>query len=221
MEKYLPVLRSSKLFDGIADKEILTMLSCMNSYVRSYGKYEYIYKASERIYESSIVLEGKVCLISEDYMGNRNILSEITPGEMFGEVFACMDMKPMTVNAVSEEPSRVLFLSIRRMSNICGNAHGYHNRLIQNLLYILADKNLKLTERMKHTSKRTIRQKVLSYLSDRYHVTGSAYFDIPFNRQQLDDYLSVDRSALSAELCKMRDEGVLEFSRNRFHLLIK
>lgn len=219
MEQYLPVIRQSQIFHGLSDSEILSVLHCTNSYVRNYGKNDFITDSNYRVSEISIVLQGHVCLITEDYAGNRNIISRLSPGQLFGEAFACLGIKPVTVSAVADDKCSILFLNIKRLTTVCENAHSFHNQIIQNLLYILSSKNLDLTDRIKHTSKRTIRYKLLSYLSDQYHLSDSEYFEIPFSRQQLADYLSVDRSALSAELCKMRNEGILEFNRNKFHFL--
>lgn len=219
MEQYLPVIRSSQIFNGLGDDEILSVLRCTNSYIRNYSKGDFITDSNYRISEISIILSGHVCLITEDYEGNRNIISKLSPGQLFGETFACLGIKPVTISAVADDKCRILFLNIKRLTTVCENAHAFHNQIIQNLLYILSAKNLALTDRIKHTSKRTIRYKLLSYLSDQYHLADSEYFEIPFSRQQLADYLSLDRSALSAELCKMRDEGILEFNRNKFHFL--
>ena len=172
----------------------------------------------ERIENVAMLLEGSVHIQKEDYWGNLSILSEISAGEMFGEVYACLGSDEILNDAVAVKQSRVLFLNMKRILTMCPSACQFHGRLIRNLLSVLAVKNKVLTQKLEHMSKRTTREKLLSYLSEQSQRAGSPEFDIPFNRQQMADYLSVDRSAMSAELGRMRDEGLLAFERNHFRL---
>ena len=145
-------------------------------------------------------------------------MGEISPGEVFGEVYAWLGSE-MHNDAVAIQPSTGLFLNTNRILTVCTSACRYHTRLIQNLLSVIASKNLFLTQKLEHMSQRSTREKLLSYLSEQAQRVGKESFDIPFNRQQLADFLSVDRSAMSNELSKMRKEGLLEFERNHFVLL--
>lgn len=218
MKKYLSLLKNSKLFQGISENELLFMLNCLSAVTRSYQKGEYIFTRGERIDSVALLLEGCIHIQKEDYWGNLSILSEISEGEIFGEVYACLGNEEMLHNAVAVKPSEVLFLDVKRILTMCPSACQFHGRLIRNLLSALALKNKMLTQKLEHMSKRTTREKLLSYLSEQSQRAGSPAFDIPFNRQQLADFLSVDRSAMSAELCRMRDEGILTFDRNHFVL---
>lgn len=215
---YLHCLEKTKLFEGISETEIESVLGCLSPSVRSYQKGEYIFQRGERITSLAVLLEGSVHIQKEDYWGNLSILKEISEGELFGEVYACLGDEEILYNAVAVKPGTVLFLNIGRVLTVCPSACRFHSRLIQNLLSAIAWKNKALTRKLDHMSRRTTREKLRSYLSEQSLLAGSPSFRIPFNRQQLADFLSVDRSAMSNELCKMRDEGILEFNRNHFVL---
>lgn len=218
MENYTVLLKNSKLFQGIAKEEILDMLQCLSASKRSYQKGECVFCRGERITSVAMLLEGCIHIQKEDYWGNLSILSEIAPGDLFGEVYACLDDEEMQNNAVAVRESQVLFLDVKRILTMCPSACPFHERLIRNLLSVMAAKNKTLAQKLEHMSQRTMREKLLSYLSEQSLRVGSPSFDIPFNRQQLADFLSVDRSAMSSALCKMRDEGILDFDKNHFEL---
>jgi CRP-like cAMP-binding protein len=218
MKKYLNLLKHTKLFYGITEAEIASMLKCLSAAKHYYQKGEYIFSRGEHISVLAILLEGCIHIQKEDYWGNLSILNEISEGELFGEVYACLGNDEILYNAVAVKQSIVLFLDIGRVLTMCPSACRFHGRLIQNLLSVLASKNKILTQKLEHMSQRTTREKLLSYLSEQSLRAGGPSFEIPFNRQQLADFLSVDRSAMSNELCKMRDEGILLFDKNRFVL---
>ena len=218
MEKYLPLLKNAGLFQGIAETEIQDMLKCLSASKCIYQKGEYIFRRGEPITAVAMLLEGCVHIQKEDYWGNLSILSEISEGELFGEVYACLGGDEILNHAVAVKQSAVLFMDINRILTVCPSACRFHERLVRNLLSVIALKNKMLTQKLEHMSKRTTREKLLSYLSEQSLKCGCTSFDIPFNRQQLADFLSVDRSAMSGELCKMRDEGILVFHRNHFVL---
>lgn len=219
MKKYLPLLKRSELFHNIAEEEIESMLSCLMAEKKSYQKGECIFRQGEQIPALALLLEGNVHIQKEDYWGNLSILNEIVEGEVFGEVYACLGKEEILHNAIAVKESAVLLLNIHKILTVCPSACPFHGQLIQNLLTVMASKNKVLTQKLEHMSKRTTREKLLSYLSEQTIKAGSSSFDISFNRQQLADYLSVDRSAMSNELCKMRDEGMLSFHKNHFELL--
>lgn len=218
MQEYLNILKQSKLFDQLSEPEILDAIACLDATVKSFAKDEVIFRQGEPVFEIALLLEGCIHIQKEDYWGNLSILSEIHTGDLFGEVYACLDNANMLNNAVAVRPSKVLFISISRILTPSSCACQSHEQLIHNLLTVLASKNRVLARKLEHMSQRTTREKLLSYLSEQSLRAKSASFDIPFNRQQLADYLSVDRSAMSAELGRMRDEGLLNFHRNHFEL---
>lgn len=218
MKEYINILSTSPLFAGIDKNNLESMLKCLSARKTSFAKEEYILSAGDDIKDVGIVLSGSVNIIKEDFWGNRAILAKIQPGQMFGEAFAFAKIQKLPVSAVAAEKSEILFVDFGKIATTCSSACIFHTQLIQNILKILAHKNIMLTQKLEHIVKRTTREKLLSYLSEQAMIAGSNTFSIPFNRQELADYLSVDRSAMSNELCKLRDEGILEFYKNNFKL---
>ncbi len=218
MEKYLPVLRLSPLFRGLDGAQILSVLGCLHARLRTYRKDETILTEGEPVQAFGLVLEGGALLTQQDFWGNRNIIAGIEPGEVFAESYACTAGAPLAVSVVARERTTALHLNAASVLTACASACKHHSALIRNLVGMLAAKNLRMNEKLSHMGQRSTREKLLSFLSAESRRTGRAAFDIPFDRQQLADYLSVDRSAMSAELCRLRDEGVLAFHKNHFAL---
>jgi CRP-like cAMP-binding protein len=172
------------------------------------------------LFASFIVdLSGQVQIVLEDFYGNRSILAQIGKGNLFGESFAFAENESLPVFVIAAAESKLLFLDCRRLASPCANSCAYHRQLIQNMLKILALKNISLTQKIELVSKKTIREKLLAYLSAEAQKAGKSSFSIPFDRQGLADYLSVDRSAMSAVLSKLRNEGIINFNKNKFELL--
>lgn len=218
MEIDYKLIKRTALFDGIDETEIAAMLDCLSATTKNYKKDRIIYRIGDITTLVGAVLSGRAYAIKEDFWGNRSILSEIGVGQLFGETYAAIPSAPLEVSVVAAEACEVLFLDIRRILTTCSSSCEFHARLIRNLLAVTSRKNLLLTRKLEYMSQRTTREKLLSYLSAESQRQRSSSFEIPFNRQQLADYLSVDRSAMSNELCKLRDEGVLSFEKNRFVL---
>lgn len=208
-----------KLFQGIQEKELQGMLKCLCAVQREYEKGEVIFRIGEHLSSVALLLKGSVHIQKEDYWGNLSILNEISAGEVFGEAYAVPGSDVVVYDAVAVCPCTVLFLDFRRILITCSSACRFHTQLIQNYFVILAEKNRILTQKIDHMSQRSTREKILSYLSEQSLRAGSSSFYIPFNRQQMADYLAIDRSAMSNELSKMRKEGILEFEKNHFVLL--
>ena len=164
------------------------------------------------------MLAGSTLIVQEDIWGNRNLLSKTGPGQTFAEVFACAPGAVLNVSVEAESAVTVMFLHIRRVLSVCPSACSHHSRIIRNLLGELAEKNLRLNEKLTHMGQRTTRAKLMSYFSAEAQRRSVYEFDIPFSRQQLADYLGVERSGLSVELGKMRDEGLLDFHKSHFLL---
>lgn len=165
-----------------------------------------------------MMLSGTALIIQEDFWGKRTIISEVLPGTIFAETYACIPTLPIEMSVISDSECDVLFLDFNKILHVCTSSCTFHTRLIQNFLSSIARRNMVLTKKMQHMSKKTIREKLLSYLSAESLKSNSSTFDIPFNRQQLADYLSIDRSALSNELSKLQEEGILTYKKNRFTL---
>ena len=158
-------------------------------------------------------------ILREDYYGNRSILSVIHPAQLFAEVFVCAGLESMPVSVIAASDCRIMLLDCRKVLTTCQNSCVFHNRLIRNLLHIMAAKNLMLNQKLELTSRRTTREKLMTYLTQEAKHAGSNCFTIPFDRQQLADYLGVDRSAMSTELGKLKKEGRLDFHKSSFKLL--
>ncbi|MCI5902284.1 MAG: Crp/Fnr family transcriptional regulator [Blautia sp.] len=218
MKKYLDLFMHTDLFRGITESELTAMLNCLSAEQRIYQKGEAVFRRGEHIASVAMLLKGCIHIQKEDFWGNLSILSVISEGDVFGEVYACLGNEEIINNAVAVRQSEVLFLDINRIITMCPSGCQFHGRLIRNLLSVIATKNKILTQKLEHMSRRTTREKLLSYLSEQSLRAGTPSFEIPLNRQQLADYLAVDRSAMSNELCKMRDEGILMFEKNRFIL---
>lgn len=221
MKKYLDVLAKASIFENIEHNQILSMLDCLSGYKRQYKKNAVIYDMGENIQSVGILLEGKIHIVSEDYNGNRNILSHIGIGEVFGESYACSRTNKNLHLVLAADDSTVLFIDLKRIVKVCSSACIFHTRLIDNLLRLISDKNIILNQKNEILTRRTIREKILLYLSRQSKRSGGNSFTIPFTRNELAEYLSVDRSALSRELSRMRDQGILNYNKNRFTLYHK
>lgn len=211
-------LSKTALFRGVTPQEVEGVLSCLGAKQHCFAKGEMICRTGDVVTCLGMVLSGSVLIESNDLWGNTTVLDSVEPGRIFAETYACALGEPLMVDVVAAEPTEVLFLNIDRVLKVCSNTCDYHNRLIRNLLSISAQKNLNLSRKIFHTAPKSIRGRLLSYLSDQAVQNGSSSFTIPFNRQQLADYLNVDRSALSNELSKMQKEGLLRVKRNDFEL---
>ena len=218
MEKYLPVLKRTRLFSGVGEEELPAMLNCLGAVVRSYRKGEYVFRSGEHVGSITILVEGRLLIQKDDYWGNRSIVNAVEPGELFGEAYAAPDSGALRNDVLAAEDSAAVFFDIHRVLTVCPSACRFHTLTVQNLFYAISEKNRKLVSKLDITSKRTTREKLLSYLSEEAKRQNASAFEIPFNRQQLADFLSVDRSAMSNELCKLRDAGLLSFERSRFTL---
>lgn len=211
-------IRTSRIFSGIAEEELEPMLRCLDAKTVRFSKGAYILRSGDTVESLGLMVSGTAFVIQEDFWGNRNILSFIEQGQCFGETFACAPGAILNVDVVTQSQATVLFLNVKRILTLCPVTCAHHSRIIRNLLADLAGKNLLFNDKVTHLGQRTTRAKLLSYLSSQAQRQNSAEFDIPFSRQQLADYLSVERSGLSLELSKMQKEGLLAFHKNHFLL---
>lgn len=219
MKRYVSVLKNTQLFAGVGEEEIETMLNCLGAALHEYKKGEYVFCAGEHIHNLTVLVKGNLHIQKDDYWGNRAILGSVAVGEMFGEAYVSPDSGTLLNDVVAVEDSSVMFFDIHRILSVCPSACKFHSLTVKNLFFAISEKNRKLVAKLGHISNRTTREKLLSYLSDEAKRNKSASFSIPFNRQQLADFLSVDRSAMSNELGKMRNEGLIQFHKNHFILL--
>lgn len=218
MEKYFDIVKKCSLFYEIEDSEIKALLNCLSATELSFSKNDFIFFSGEKAKSVGIVLTGSVHILQEDFKGNRSIIERIESGHLFGESFSCAEVDKLLVSAISAEDTTILLIDYQRVLNICTSPCAFHVKIIKNMLHIIAQKNVLLSQKIEIVTRRTTREKLLMYLSVQVLENGSKKFQIPFNRQQLADYLSVERSAMSTELSKMHKEGLIRVNRNRFEI---
>lgn len=217
-ESDLGVLRSSGLFRGIDDADIQAILKCLNARERAYQKEEIIYPEGARVQKIGFILEGQVDAVQEDFWGNQMLIGRFMSGDIFGEAFVLSKENDFPYSAVSYRGTRVLFLDYDPLADRAFADCPSYDLLLRNLLHVVGKKSMILLRKMGHIAKRTTREKLLSFLSERARKAGGNHFSIEYNRQGLANYLGVDRSALSTELSRMQKEGLLTFERNTFEL---
>ena len=218
MKKVCDAMKKSVLFWDIKEEDLERVISCFDVKLSRYDRDEFVIHQGERAKGVGLVVSGQLHIIREDFLGNREILTEVGAGDIFDEVYAELADEYQSIAVVAVQPTEAAFFSIDKMLTTCSSNCTFHNIIIKNMLRVMAQKNLMLTRKMAHLSRKSIREKLVSYLSDESSRQGKREIKIPFNRQQLADYLSVERSALSRELSKMKEEGLIEFYKNQFVL---
>ena len=208
----------SPLFEGISAQERSAMLGCIGYHIGTFKKGGVVALEGENLKHIGIVLLGSVDMVKEALWGNRTMLLRIRKDEIFGETFACGEDNLSVVTFQVSEDARILFLPFDRVMHSCTMACRFHHQLIENMVHIIANKNRDLMRKVEVVSRRSIREKLLTYLSIQSQTQGSRYFEIPLGRLELAEYLCVDRSALTRELAKMKDEGLLDYDRNWFRI---
>lgn len=219
MNEYLSPLKNCRLFCDIEADDIPAMLKCLNAGIHSYRKNDFIFHEGQEARNIGIVLSGSVQIVKEDFYGNRTILSRMSTSETFGESFACTRTASLPVNVIASEDCDILFLNCRRITDTCTSACAFHRQMIYNLLRVIASKNIAFQQKIEITSKRTTREKIMTYLNMQAKLHRSSSFTIPYNRQELADYLEVDRSAMSAEISKLKKDGIISCTKSNFTIL--
>lgn len=219
MDRFIPVMLECPLFEGMSREDIAGILTCMKAKTLMVRRGGAILSVGEPATRLGVVLSGAAQVMRMDYGGNRHIMAHLQAGELFAEAFACAGTKVMPVDVIAAEDTHVLLIDAFRVTQTCAGACGFHQRMIYNLMQILARKSLMYNQKLDIFSRRTTREKLLTYLTQQARAAGSRRFTVPFDRQALADYLAVDRSGLSAEISKLRREGVLRSEKSRFELL--
>jgi len=217
LKKTFETAKNNPLFQGIAFSDFDRMLDCLSPRTGIYKKDEIVLLAGNTINFVGLILSGAVRIVKEDMDGNSAILTDLAVSEIFGEVFACAGITQSPVTIEAAEDTEILFLDYKRVITTCSSSCPFHARLVENMLKLIARKNILLNQKIEILSKRTTREKLFCFFDTR---RGAARkFTLPFNREELAQYLCVDRSALSNELGKMRDEGLINFEKNRFEII--
>lgn len=219
MKKYIPILKSCGLFEEIEEENLTAMLGCLGAKVISIRKDETIFQEGMPAKYVGVVLSGAVQMVQDDFYGNRTIVTRIGKNGLFGESFACAGIDALPVSFIASESGEAMLIDCGRITNTCCNACSFHKQVIFNLLHLVARKNLDFHQKIEITSKRTTREKIMTYLLSVAKQNKSQSFTIPYDRQALADYLGVERSAMSAEISKLRKEGIIECQKSHFTIL--
>lgn len=217
MKNYLEILKTTSLFSKIENNDIENLLGCLQTEIKKYSNKEFILTPDHCAYKVGILIAGEALIFNEDFWGNRNITSKLQKGDVFAEAFAVAKISPL-VFVQAQSDCTVLFFDLFKAANNCEQNCSFHRQFNENILRIFATKNVQLSRKISVMSKRTTREKILSFLSDYSKQSKTAIFEIPFNRQQMADYLCVERSALSAELSKLKKEGYIDYNKSSFKL---
>lgn len=216
---YLNILKKCPLFLHVNDEELLPMLACLDAKISHYDKNETIIERDSPATKVGIVLDGKIQASRVDFYGNRSIVNHIEATELFGASAACSGVKKNPLDVIANTNAIIMFIDCKRVITTCGNSCGFHNQIIENLLTIVSQKNMQFSQKIEIISKRNTRDKLLTYLMLEATKAGKEAFSIPFDRQELADYLEVERSGLSTEISKLKREGYINCEKNRFELL--
>lgn len=219
LKKYHKTLLSTTLFHGIDENDLEGMLACLNVMVRHYRKNDIILMAGSKATSVGVMVEGTAQITREDAEGNRAILSELVKGDIFAEAYAAAARDDIPITVIATSDCSIVWVPFSKVVVQCSFSCQFHQQLIQNMMKIIAEKSIAMNEKMRILSCKTTKEKLLTYLHDYSEKMGKTKFKIPFSRNELADFLSVDRSAMSRELGKLRDEGYLNFNRNEFELL--
>lgn len=219
MKQNLKVLMMTSLFQGVAENDLEAMLSCLGATERKYRKNDVILLAGTQVTSVGILVEGNAQITRDDAEGNRAILSELVKADLFAEAYVAAGSAEIPVTVIATSDCRIVWIPFNKIVGICSTACGFHRTLVQNMMRVIAIKNILMNEKMRILSCKTTKEKLMTYLSDYSERIGKNKFKIPFSRNELADFLSVDRSAMSRELSKLKAEGYLDYHKNEFKLL--
>ncbi|MDD2190543.1 MAG: Crp/Fnr family transcriptional regulator [Eubacteriales bacterium] len=219
MKNYLKTLIKSPLFQDVSENDLEAMLICLGATERKYEKNDVILLAGTKVSSVGILVEGNAQIIRDDAEGNRAILSELEKSDMFAEAYVAVDHTEIPVTVIATSGCRVVWITFSKIIGTCSSSCGFHKTLIKNMMRVIAIKNISMNEKMRILSCKTTKEKLMTYLNDYSERIGKDKFKIPFSRSELADFLSVDRSAMSRELSRLKDEGYIKYNKNEFELL--
>ena len=219
MNPNIKILKMSSLFQGVEENDLEAMLNCLGATERKYKKNDVILLAGTKVTSVGIVAEGNAQITRDDAEGNRAILSELEKADLFAEAYVAAGAVEVPITVIATSDCRVVWIPFSKIVGTCSTACGFHRTLVQNMMRVIAMKSIWMNEKMRILSCKTTKEKLMTYLSDYSERVGKNKFKIPFSRSELADFLSVDRSAMSRELSRLRDEGYLKYHKNEFELL--
>ncbi|WP_166079888.1 Crp/Fnr family transcriptional regulator [Xiamenia xianingshaonis] len=210
---------STVLFNGVSQEEAATMLPCLNARERNYEHGEYIFRAGQTTSSLGVVLDGRVRVEVSNAWGDISILETRGPGELFALGYACLPNEPLDIDVVADCDARIALIEAKRMIHPCPTQCLCHTMVAGNLMRALASRNLEMNRRAMATTPKTVRGKIMAYLSQVQKLAGTQSFDIPYSQTKLANFLGVDRSTLSAELSQLRKDGAIDYKGRRYTLL--
>lgn len=219
MKQNLKTLMLSSLFQGVTEPELEAMLNCLGAVERKYKKNDVILLAGTKVSSVGILVEGNAQITRDDAEGNRAILSELGRADLFAEAYVAAGSAEVPITVIATTDCRIAWIPFSKIVGTCSVACGFHRTLVQNMMQVIAMKNILMNEKMRILSCKTTKEKLITYLADYSERVGKNKFKIPFSRNELADFLSVDRSAMSRELSRLRDEGFLNYHKNEFEIL--
>lgn len=219
MDDSLLFLLDTSLFSGITAQQMPALMSCLRAEKKHFSKGETILAVGDPATHIGILLDGSAQVVEDDFEGNRTIVTTLSSGDLYCETFACARVRSIPISVIAVDDVDTLLVDYSLLTNTCSIACDFHNLLLENMMAVLAKKNLALNSKLRHIGKRSLREKLFSYLSEQSQRQNSTSFSISYNRQELADFLCADRSALSAELSRMQADGLIQYHRNDFTLL--
>jgi CRP-like cAMP-binding protein len=213
------ILKKVKLLQGLSEQELEAVLKCLNAKTKSYIKESILTLSGDNVKDVGVIISGRIMIIKEVAEGRQNILAHLSEADTFGEVFACAGVKKSPVSIVASTDCEVLFVEYRRLITTCSSSCIFHARIIQNMLQLIARKSIELNKKIDYLIINSMRKKLSMYLFEQYSCHQKTEFEIPLNRSELADFLNVDRSALSRELSRMRDDGLIDYCKSKFTIL--
>ena len=211
-------LCKSQLFNGIKEEDVLKILNCLGYAIKTYKKNSIIAMEGKNMRYIGIVLQGSIDMIKEDIWGNKDMLTRMISGDLFGETFACGIESEAVVTFMASSDTEVLILPFNKVIHACSNSCDFHGALIKNIIYMITKKNKALMQKLEVVTKKTLREKILAYLSIQAQRQESKYFQVDLSRKELADFLCADRSSLSRELALMKKENIIDFDHNIFYI---
>ena len=212
-------LKKSTLFSGIGDEDLEKLVDCISPKMRPIKRGGFVFHAGDKVRSVYFILKGSMHIVDEDFWGNSSIVETMNEGVLFGEAYVFSEQEFHLVSVCAAEDSVVLVMNPDTLFETCASGCGFHSRLVKNALKIVSTKVVRLTSKLRHVMRRTLREKLFSYLSRCAAAEKSNTFYIPYSRQELADYLCADRSALSHELARMKKQGLIQYKKNYFELL--